>query len=201
MKRIYYSAAILPVAALLASCGGNNATTDNSAMMSNDSMMADNMSAGMMGNNGMMANDAMGTTALTPQQFVDKAAQSDSFEIQSAKIAKDKATSKQVKDFAAKMITDHTKSTADLKSAASKVEGVTPDATLPSQLQDQLDQLNAASGDAFDNLYITQQKDAHQKALDLLRDYADNGSAEPLKQFAANTAKVVKTHIEMLDKM
>jgi len=201
MKRIFYSTAILPAVALLASCGGNDATTDNSAMMSNDTMMADNMSAGTMGSDDMMTNDAMGATALTPQQFVDKAAQSDSFEIQSAKIAQDKATSQQIKDFAAKMITDHSQSTADLKTAASKVDGVTPDPTLPAEMQNQLDQLKAASGDAFDKLYITQQKDAHQKAIDLLRSYADNGSAEPLKQFATNTAKVVQTHIEMLNKM
>ncbi|MBW4331459.1 DUF4142 domain-containing protein [Stakelama sp. CBK3Z-3] len=200
MKRIIPSAALLPAFALLAACGGNNASTDNMAMMSNDTM-ANDMMADDMGGNGMMANGAMSAADMTPQQFADTVAQSDAFEIQSAKIAQTKATSQDLKDFAAKMITDHGKSTADLKTAATKVDGVTPDAALPPELQSKIDALNAASGDSFDDLYKSQQREAHQNALNLLQDYADNGSADPFKDFASKTASVVKSHLELIENL
>jgi len=130
--------------------------------------------------------------------FVAKAAASDMFEIEAAKVAQKRATNAEVKKFAGEMITAHTKSTADLKKAiADSGAAVTPPATLPSDLQGKLDDLNKADAKDFDKNYMDNQVDAHQAALDLLQRYAQDGDVAQIKAFAAATAPVVQQHLDM----
>jgi len=70
-------------------------------------------------------NSALGITPSTPD-FVKEAAQSDMFEIQSSQLAEQKSDDAATKTFAQKMVTDHTKTTNDIKSMVSggKLKGV-----------------------------------------------------------------------------
>jgi putative membrane protein len=127
--------------------------------------------------------------------FVAKAAASDMFELEAAKLAQTKAKNAEVKKFADMMIKDHTKSTADLKKAiADSGQSITPPATLPADLQGKLDDLNKAEN--FDKAYMDNQVDAHQNALDLLQRYAQDGDVPAIKAFAAATAPVVQGHYD-----
>jgi putative membrane protein len=127
--------------------------------------------------------------------FVDKAAASDMFEIEAAKLAQTKSSNADVKAFADMMIKDHTKSTADLKKAiADSGAAVTPPAALPADMQGKLDALKASA--TFDKDYMAGQVDAHQQALDLLQRYAQDGDTPAIKAFAAATAPVVQTHLD-----
>jgi putative membrane protein len=127
--------------------------------------------------------------------FVAKAAASDMFEIEAAKLAQSKTKNAEVKKFAATMITDHTKSSADLKKAiADSGQTITPPAALPPDLQAKLDDLNKAPD--FDKAYLDNQVDAHQEALNLLQRYAQDGDVPAIKTFAAATAPVVQTHYD-----
>lgn len=66
-----------------------------------------------------------GTAAeMAPQGFAEKAAQSDMFEMEAAKLVLEKGKSNEVKAFANKMVKDHGDSTHNLKEAAAK-DGVT----------------------------------------------------------------------------
>jgi putative membrane protein len=127
--------------------------------------------------------------------FVAKAAASDMFEIEAAKIAQKRSQNAEVKKFAGEMITAHTKSTADLKKAiADSGQAITPPAALPSDLQNKLDDLNKA--DNFDRAYMENQVDAHQSALNLMQRYAQDGDVPVIKTFAAATATVVQQHYD-----
>ena len=141
---------------------------------------------------GATAADAMPETA---QAFVDAAGASDMFEIESSKLARTMGKDPGVKSFAEMMVTDHTQSTADLKAAAAKADGVTVYPQLTPKQQSDLDALKNA-GDNFDSVYKTQQLAAHQQALSLLQNYASAGDQQALKDFASNTATVVQTHLE-----
>jgi putative membrane protein len=132
--------------------------------------------------------------APAPQAFVDTVAASDMFEIEAAKLAQDMGTSDKIKAFAAMMIKDHTASSAKLKDAAGQVEGVTVAPALTAKQQMDLDTLKDA-GDQFDALYAQRQVAAHNEALTLLKGYADNGTAEPLKGFASEAVPVVEHHL------
>ncbi|HEY3694493.1 DUF4142 domain-containing protein [Phenylobacterium sp.] len=130
--------------------------------------------------------------------FVSKAAASDMFEVQAAKVAQGRSSNPEVKRFAAMMVTDHTKSTQGLKKAiADSGQAVTPPATLPDDLQRKLDDLNKADAKDFDKTYMDNQVDAHQAALDLMQRYAQDGDVPQIKAFAASTAPVVQKHLDM----
>ena len=136
------------------------------------------------------------------KDFVAQAGASDKFEITEAKLARTHAHSPAIKDFAAKMIHDHTESTMKVKAAATKVMGHAPPP--PMLMPDQekmIADLRATHGKAFDETYLQQQMQAHQQALTLMQGYAQSGDAPPLKQVAADIAPVVQSHIDMLKGM
>lgn len=134
----------------------------------------------------------------TAADFVPKAAASDMFEIEAAKIAQKRSTNAQVKKFAAEMIKAHTDSTAGLKKAIVD-SGQTFDlpTVLPSDLQGKLDDLTKADAKDFDKKYADEMGDAHQDALNLLQRYAEDGDVPAIKTFAAATAPTVQKHLEM----
>ena len=141
--------------------------------------------------------DALSTTP-TGQEFADKAAKSDAFEIAAAKLAKTNADSADVKKFAATMIEAHTGSTAKIKAAAAKaMPEIKPDPTLTSDQQSKLDDLGKLKGADFDKAYIDGQISAHEDALSLMKGYADKGDTPSLKAAAGEIAPVVQKHLDM----
>lgn len=141
--------------------------------------------------------NAPATAAVSAQQFVDSAAASDLYEIEAGKLGSTKASSADLKSFAQMLVTDHTKSSAELKASASQLSpAVTPPSALPADKQAKIDALNAATGADFDRLFLSQQVEAHSAALDLLRGYAADGDAAPLKAFAEKTAPIVQGHLD-----
>jgi putative membrane protein len=132
------------------------------------------------------------------QGFVNAAAASDRFEIESSKLAQTSASSAAVKKFAGQMITDHTASTAKLKGIlGGMTPSITPDDTPTPDQQTSLDGLKGQSGAAFDSAYKQAQVDGHQKTLDLLKSYAANGDNAQLKSFAQGLIPKVTAHLNM----
>lgn len=185
----------------LAGCGPK---VENAADAAANGAAATADAAGAMASNAMV--DAQQAMTPTPdgQGFVDKAAQSDAFEIAAARIAATNAASQAVKDFAAEMIKAHTESTARIKAAAAAATpAITPNATMTEDQNEDLAGLRASKGAEFDERYIDGQVDAHQNALALMRDYAEHGDTASLKTAAAEIAPVVQKHLDhakMLDK-
>lgn len=179
----------------LAACGGGADSAEND-MMADDGTLMDN-EAMMANDSAMMDNGAMAApTPSSPQDYVAMAAASDMFEIESSRLATEKAQRQEVKDFAQMLIADHQKSTATLKTAAAAAE---PPVTLTPQLnaeqQANIDALRNASGADFDRLYLSQQVPAHEKALAMLRGYAESDGPAQLKQHASTTAPAVEQHL------
>src|SRR5690349_2649834 len=75
-----------------------------------------------------------------PQAFVDMAASSNMFEIESSKLALEKASTQPAKDFAQHMIDDHLKAGAEMKAAAD-AEGIKVPAALDDKHIADLDNL------------------------------------------------------------
>lgn len=187
-------------ALMLAACGGET-NSSNVTVTGNDALATDETAmAGNAADNMAMAPDA--AAPMTGQQFADTAAASDMFELESSKLAQEKATAGPVKEFAAMMIKDHTTSTAKLKAAAGEAEpAITPRPALNAEQTANLEALRNASGAAFDTLYKQQQVAAHQKALAALQGYAATGDVPSLKAFAGETAKVVEAHLTHISSM
>jgi putative membrane protein len=134
----------------------------------------------------------------TAPVFVEKAGQSDMFEIEAAKIAETRATNPQVKAFAKEMITAHTASSAALgKAITESGQALTPPAALNDDMAGKIKDLNKADAKDFDKTYVDGQVDAHQSALNLLQRYAEDGDVPAIKAFAAATAPKVQKHLDM----
>jgi len=135
------------------------------------------------------------TTNLTAADFVKQAANSDLFEIQSSQMALNKTQDNEVRDFAQRMVRDHTQSTEKLKAAA-KGEAVP---TSPDQEHTQmLQRLQQASGSDFTQNYVQMQVAGHQQAVSLFENYAQHGNNADLKQFAQQTLPTLREHQRMI---
>lgn len=148
-----------------------------------------------------------GNTSSTPtnvskadQTFATKAAQAGTAEIADAKIALQNSSRQDVKDFAQKMVDDHTKAASQLASIASG-EGITLPSTESSADQKDTDALQKLSGAAFDKQYITGQRKAHHAAVALFSKESKSGKDAQLKSFAGQTLPVLQGHLSMITSM
>ena len=126
--------------------------------------------------------------------YMRMAASSDLFEVESSRLALARAQSPAHRQFAQMMINDHTRTTQELMAAAQTL-GVAPPppAMLPHHAA-MLERLRAAGPTDFDRAYKTEQLVAHQEALTLHRNYADQGDAEPLRAVAARAVPIIEMH-------
>jgi putative membrane protein len=139
--------------------------------------------------------------APTTADFVKEVAISDMFEIDSSKLAQDKGNAPE-KIFASQMVTDHTKTSTELKTLVSsgKVKADLPTA-LDSSHQSKLDKLKGESGKDFSSDYDSMQVSAHKDAVSLFERYAKGGDNSDLKDWAGKTLPVLKHHLEMAENL
>ncbi|MER9405299.1 DUF4142 domain-containing protein [Mesorhizobium caraganae] len=133
------------------------------------------------------------------QDFVDKAAIGGKFEVDSSKIAQDKAQDQSVKDFAQTMIRDHGSANAKLQAVAGEQKLNVP-AALDAQHQGDVDKLRSAQA-PIDLAYVDMQRKAHADAVKLFESYARDGDNAALKTFAQQTVDTLKMHQQMIGKI
>ncbi len=129
--------------------------------------------------------------------FVKEAATSDMFEIASSKLALQRGDDA-TKAFAQQMVTDHQKTTDELKALVSsgKVKAPLPTAMSSSQ-QSMMKTLNGLNGARFNQRYHSDQVKAHKNAVDLFKRYAEGGDNADLKAWAAKTRPALEHHLQM----
>lgn len=142
-------------------------------------------------------NAALGVSPSTAD-FVNEAAISDMFEIQSSRLAEDRAHGSAASSFAAQMVKDHGKTSAELKAMVEKgaVKQQLPTA-LDKSHQKTLDDLKDAKGDDFLKMYADDQLSGHKDAVDLFERYAKGGDNDALKQWASKTLPTLRHHLDM----
>ena len=130
--------------------------------------------------------------------FVREAAISDIFEIQSSQLAEQKDVAAPVKTFAQQMITDHTKTSTELKSIVQTNE---LKASIPTDLDSShakmLDTLRGLNGGDFTKQYVSDQVSGHKDAVSLFQRYAKSGTDTSLKDWAGKTEPTLEHHLQM----
>jgi putative membrane protein len=137
----------------------------------------------------------------TTADFVKEAASSDMLEIAAAKVAEEKGNADE-KHFAAQMVTDHTKSSSELKGMVSRgdVKEEIP-TVLDSAALKQLDKLKETKPDNFASEYDPMQVSAHKDAVSLFERYSKSGDNAVLKDWAGKTLPTLQHHLEMAHAM
>ena len=144
----------------------------------------------------MGVNSTLGISPRT-SDFVTEAAISDMFEIQASQLAAQRSDDA-TKTFAQQMISDHQKTSAELKDLIqSKKVNATIPADMDSAHKKMLDKLNALNGNDFTKLYHDDQVSAHKDAVSLFQRYAKGGRNAALKTWAAQTEPNLEHHLQM----
>jgi len=117
-------------------------------------------------------------------------------EIDASKIAEEKGNADE-KKFAQQMITDHTKTSSELKSMVpAEMKSALPTA-LDDSSQKKVDKLRDTKPDDFAAQFDPMQVSAHKDAVSLFERYAKGGDNPKLKDWAGKTLPALQHHLEM----
>src|SRR4051794_32468451 len=129
------------------------------------------------------------------KKFVKKAYKGGMMEVESAKMAKEKAKNDATKEVADRIMADHTKANEELMNIA-KEENLDLSKTEAKPMS------MSASGDNFDKEYLTMMKKDHEKDIaDFEKEANDAGTKEDsdVKAFAKKTLPTLKEHLQMVE--
>lgn len=119
-------------------------------------------------------------------------------EIKMAELVVKTTKNPEIKQFAAKMITDHKALIAGAKPVAAKA-GVTPP-TSPNVLSDaEYLKLKVLTGETFDKSYVKTMVDDHHKDLTKVKTEHDSTANADMKKLTAHAGEVIGTHTKMID--
>lgn len=131
------------------------------------------------------------------REFVGKVSQGGLYEVEAGKIAAMRGTVPAVKNFGALDAHDHVGVNSQLKSIA-KATNVSIAPGLNAEFSERLSKLKGKSASEFDAYYIDDMKQIHNKDEGLFVKEAEEGSPS-YKEFAHNTAVLVKAHLGWLN--
>lgn len=142
-------------------------------------------------------NSVLGIAPKT-EDFIKEVAMSDMLEIEAAKIAQQKGNADE-KKFADMMITDHTKTSDELKSMVPSTMTSAVPAALDDASQKKLGKLRDAKPEDFAAEYDPMQVSAHKDATSLFERYGNGGEDPKLKEWAAKTLPALQHHLQMAE--
>jgi putative membrane protein len=186
MKKITYLMMIAFAAYALQSChsgGSTTTTTDSTTTDTSKKVVADTAKAD--------TGDA---------KFAKALAGGGTAEITFSKLAEQKVASGKLKDFAAMMVTDHTKAADTLMAIAAK-ENITLPTTMDADHQTQYDSMQKTSGDDFNKAYVNLMVADHTGAVALITNESQNGKDPALKAFATKILPTVQGHLDAINKI
>jgi putative membrane protein len=130
--------------------------------------------------------------------FATKAAQGGMAEVELGKLAKDHASSPDVKNFGQRMVDDHSKANDELKEIAGR-KNITLPTTLSAKDQATVDRLSKLNGKEFDRAYMRDMVSDHRMDVNEFKHEADRGTDADLKAFAAKTLPTLEEHLKLAE--
>jgi putative membrane protein len=142
------------------------------------------------------------TKAAKPTQgadstFIRTAAMDGMAEVEHGRLAAQNASSAEVKEFGERMVKDHEKANAELKSLAAQ-KNVTLPGELDAKHRAMQDKLSKLKGAAFDSAYVSHMVDAHKQAVALFQREAKSGKDAETKAFAEKILPTLQEHLKVV---
>jgi putative membrane protein len=138
---------------------------------------------------------AFAAGASPDESFFKAAAQGGMAEVELGNLAVQKASSPKVKEFAAKMVKDHSAVNEKLESLASSKNISLPSGAGAANTAKK-GELEVLTGDSFDKSYIKSQVKAHVETVSLLRKEIASGQDADAKAFARSIMPTVQSHLK-----
>ena len=134
--------------------------------------------------------------AMSDQDFVNFAAQTDMVEANLGQLAQNSASAQPVKDYGQMLVTDHTADYKQLQTLAAQANVSVPDAIDAAHNKSDITPFQKLKGKAFDTRYIHEMVAGHIKALALYKKEADDASNPAIKTYAQNAIPVLQKHLD-----
>jgi putative membrane protein len=130
------------------------------------------------------------------KEFMTNAARGSMLEVQMGRLAADKATSPEVKQFGERMVTDHGQLGQKLQQLASNLN-LTPEQQLSPEQQNAVSRLQNLSGKAFDREYMKAMVADHVKDISEFQRIANQASNADIRQFASEALPMLQEHLKL----
>jgi putative membrane protein len=134
--------------------------------------------------------------AMSDQEFIDFAAQTDMVEANLGQMAQSVAASQPVKDYAQMLVTDHTNDYSQLYNLARQTNLTMPNAISPENNKKMIDPFQKLQGDAFDHHYIHEMIAGHTEAIGIFKKEAESATNPALKSYAEQTLPTLEKHLD-----
>ena len=131
----------------------------------------------------LTAGPALADVSAADKKFATEAAQGGLAEVEMGQVAAQKATSPQVKQFAQRMVTDHTEANQELMQVA-KSQSLELPTQVDAEHKTSTDKLRGLNGTAFDAAYMQDMVRDHEHTVAAFQKQAQSGSDPALKAFA-----------------
>ena len=194
MKNTFISFILITGTYIFSACGGNSSSSNSATATANtdSSISADKKAAAMdTANNGRALMDS------NTIDFANKAATGGMAEVEMGKLAEQKATSPQVKDFGKMMVEDHS-----LVNRSFKIISFDKSIELPTSVTDdqrkEIDNLSKKSGKDFDKAYVNMMVEDHKKDISEFKDAEGKVSDNDIKDFIASTLPLLQKHLNAI---
>jgi putative membrane protein len=129
------------------------------------------------------------------QEFVTKAAQGNSAEVELGKIVAAKSKDPNVKQFAQMMVKDHTTALNELQELA-QTKNLNFNDDLPDDAKSLQQKLSSDTGKQLDKDYMDGMVEDHQKDVQEFTDKSQNAKDPNVKQWASKTLPTLQKHLE-----
>ena len=131
------------------------------------------------------------------RQFIIDAAQGGMAEVSLGQMASQRATNGAVKQYAQRMVQEHTQANKELLRLAAQ-KGVTPPRDMGPKYRAAMDRLMQLPRASFDQAYISEAGiNGHLESLAVYQRQAQLGQDPDLKAFAAKTLPIVQNHLQV----
>ncbi len=162
--------------------------------------MQQNGSAAQAGSMNGMAQTQGSMNDMGDKAFLKKAMQGSMAEVELGKLALSKSSNDQVKQFAQKMIDDHTKLNEQAKPVAQQTGVSVPDG--PSKKDKaMMAKMQGLSGDAFDKAYIQDMVKDHKADDNDFKTEASSGQNPQIKDLASQGEPIIASHLQMVQQI
>jgi putative membrane protein len=178
MKSVSRIAMAAALALTVAACAGDDGRRDTTA----------NPNTGAVGTAGITGGD---------RDFLDEQIAMGEAEIELGRLAQERGTHADVKEFGEMMVRDHRAAGDQLKAIAQKANVQTSRSTDAHKDHNEFrEDLAKLSGRDFDRRYIDRMVEDHEEAVKDLEDKAEKSDHTDVKQWASSTLPKVRQHLE-----
>ncbi|HEY1730615.1 MAG TPA: DUF4142 domain-containing protein [Terriglobales bacterium] len=147
-----------------------------------------------------MKTPANGGVPTADHNFMVKAAQGGMAEVELGQLAEQNAQNADVKAFAQRMVTDHSKANDQLKQLAAQ-EGVSLPTSLDAKDQATKARLEKLQGAAFDKAYMHDMVMDHKKDVAEFKHESSAAKTPALREWAQQTTPTLESHLQEAEKV